>query len=69
MKWLRAMVRNAFDAALRKALLDIYPTLEDMRLVDYKVRVVNSEAGTAARIQVLVESADRDDFLGNDRRQ
>ena len=55
---------NALDAALRKALLDIYPTLEDMRLVDYKVRVVNSEAGTAARIRVSVESADRDDFWG-----
>jgi 2-isopropylmalate synthase len=55
---------NALDAALRKALLDIYPSLEDMRLVDYKVRVVNSEAGTAARIRVSIESGDRDDIWG-----
>ena len=35
-----------------------------MRLVDYKVRVVNSEAGTAARIRVMIESADDDDVWG-----
>ena len=49
---------NALDAALRKALNGSYPALRDMRLVDYKVRVVNSEAGTAARIRVFVESTD-----------
>jgi 2-isopropylmalate synthase len=49
---------NALDAALRKALLAKYPSLQDMRLVDYKVRVVNEEAGTAARIRVIVESQD-----------
>jgi 2-isopropylmalate synthase len=49
---------NALDAALRKALNGSYPVLRDMRLVDYKVRVVNSEAGTAARIRVFVESTD-----------
>ena len=49
---------NALDAALRKALDETYPQLRDMRLVDYKVRVVNSEAGTAARIRVIIESAD-----------
>ena len=49
---------NALDAALRKALNGTFPGLREMRLVDYKVRVVNSEAGTAARIRVFVESAD-----------
>lgn len=55
---------NALDAALRKALHDAYPQLRDMRLVDYKVRVVNSEAGTAARIRVIIESADQQDLWG-----
>jgi 2-isopropylmalate synthase len=49
---------NALDAALRKALHGTFPNLSGMRLVDYKVRVVNSEAGTAARIRVMIESAD-----------
>jgi 2-isopropylmalate synthase len=49
---------NALDAALRKALRDFYPNLESMRLVDYKVRVVDSDAGTAAKIRVNIESAD-----------
>ncbi len=49
---------NALDAALRKALCDSFPSLQTMRLVDYKVRVVNEEAGTAARIRVFIESAD-----------
>lgn len=49
---------NALDAALRKALNGGYPNLRDMHLVDYKVRVINSEAGTAAGVLVLIESAD-----------
>ncbi|MDX1946437.1 MAG: citramalate synthase [Pirellulaceae bacterium] len=49
---------NALDAAMRKALNGDFPALADMRLIDYKVRVVNSEAGTAARIRVIIESAD-----------
>ena len=49
---------NALDAALRKALTDSFPSLTDVRLVDYRVRVVNEEAGTAARIRVVVESTD-----------
>jgi 2-isopropylmalate synthase len=49
---------NALDAALRKALNGAFPNLRGMRLVDYKVRVVNGEAGTAARIRVIIESAD-----------
>jgi 2-isopropylmalate synthase len=49
---------NAMDAALRKALSQFYPCLDSMHLVDYKVRVVNSEAGTAARIRVNIECSD-----------
>ncbi len=55
---------NALDGALRKALGDLFPKLRSMRLVDYKVRVVNSEAGTAARIRVSIESADEHDLWG-----
>ena len=39
---------NALDAALRKALNGHFPNLRGVQLVDYKVRVINSEAGTAA---------------------
>ncbi len=55
---------NALDAALRKCLDGIYPVLEQMFLLDYKVRVVNSEAGTAARIRVNIESSDGDHVWG-----
>lgn len=49
---------NALDAGLRKCLESVYPSLREMYLMDYKVRVVNSEAGTAARIRVNIESSD-----------
>ncbi len=55
---------NALDAALRKALNGRYPNLNQMHLMDYKVRVVNSEAGTAARIRVFIESRDDQDLWG-----
>jgi 2-isopropylmalate synthase len=55
---------NALDAALRKALNGKYPSLNEMHLMDYKVRVVNSEAGTAARIRVFIESRDDQDLWG-----
>lgn len=55
---------NSLDAALRKALNGHFPALREMRLVDFKVRVVNSEAGTAARIRVTVESADATSVWG-----
>jgi 2-isopropylmalate synthase len=51
---------NALDAALRKALNGHFPSLRDMQLVDYKVRVINSEAATAARVRVVIESRDAD---------
>jgi 2-isopropylmalate synthase len=49
---------NALDNALRKVLEGIYPELKSMKLTDYKVRVLNTEAGTAARVRVTIESAD-----------
>jgi 2-isopropylmalate synthase len=55
---------NALDAALRKCLGGIYPALDQMYLMDYKVRVVNSEAGTAARIRVNIESSDGEKVWG-----
>ena len=55
---------NALDAALRKALDEFFPNLISMRLVDYKVRVVNEEAGTAARIRVVIETADEQETWG-----
>lgn len=55
---------NALDAALRKALESAFPALAGMRLVDFKVRVVNARAGTAARVRVTIESADEHDVWG-----
>ncbi|HEX4129281.1 MAG TPA: citramalate synthase [Pirellulales bacterium] len=55
---------NALDAALRKALAEAYPSLADMHLVDYKVRVINSEAATAAGVRVTIESRDEHDVWG-----
>lgn len=52
---------NALDNALRKALIATYPKLSTMHLVDYKVRVINSAEGTAARVRVVIESADEHD--------
>ena len=49
---------NALDTALRKALTPAFPNLGEMHLVDYKVRVVNSSEGTAARVRVVIESRD-----------
>jgi len=55
---------NALDAAIRKALNGSFPTLAKMHLVDYKVRVINSEAATAAGVRVVIESQDDDDVWG-----
>lgn len=49
---------NALDTALRKALLPHYPGLADMRLVDFKVRILTPQAGTEAITRVMIESAD-----------
>ncbi len=52
---------NALDNALRKALKDFYPTLSKMHLSDFKVRVLDEKAGTAARVRVLIQSQDEKD--------
>jgi 2-isopropylmalate synthase len=49
---------NALDAALRKALEPFYPAIAAVRLDDYKVRIINSRRGTAARTRVLILSTD-----------
>jgi 2-isopropylmalate synthase len=49
---------NALDTALRKALTPLYPGLHDMRLVDFKVRILTPQAGTEAITRVMIESAD-----------
>ncbi len=49
---------HALDQALRKALAKFYPEVEDIRLHDYKVRVLGSADGTAALVRVLIESGD-----------
>jgi 2-isopropylmalate synthase len=55
---------NALDAALRKALGNIYTSLKDLHLIDYKVRVVNAKAGTAAKVRVIIESRDKNSIWG-----
>ena len=47
---------NALDLALRKALSAFYPALDGVHLVDYKVRIVDGEAATAARTRVIIET-------------
>ena len=49
---------NALDSALRKALTGFYPAVGQMHLVDFKVRVLDSQKGTAARVRVLIQSQD-----------
>lgn len=52
---------DALDIALRKALLDTYPQLGNLYLEDFKVRILDSHAGTRARTRVLIESSDGTD--------
>jgi 2-isopropylmalate synthase len=49
---------NALDAALRKALLQSYPDLAQVKLVDYKVRILEESIGTGSQVRVLIESTD-----------
>lgn len=49
---------NALDNALRKALLRFYPEIASVKLVDYKVRVLDEKEATAAKVRVLIESSD-----------
>jgi 2-isopropylmalate synthase len=55
---------NALDGALRKALLPSYPRLNELHLVDYKVRVVNARDETAARVRVVIEWRDGESVWG-----
>jgi 2-isopropylmalate synthase len=55
---------DALDHALRKALEEFYPNLKTMRLLDYKVRILDESKGTAAKTRVLVTSGDGDETWG-----
>ena len=55
---------DALNNALRKALQPIYPELDEMKLIDYKVRVLNSDAATAATTRVIIESKDSEERWG-----
>lgn len=55
---------NALDAALRRCLETFYPVIQEMHLIDYKVRVVNAREGTAARVRVVIESRDKQSVWG-----
>jgi 2-isopropylmalate synthase len=55
---------NALDHALRKALEEFYPTLKQVRLLDYKVRILDESKGTAAKTRVLVTSGDGEETWG-----
>lgn len=52
---------NALDKALRKALEVFYPSLAEVHLTDYKVRVLDSNSATASKVRVLIESSDGED--------
>jgi 2-isopropylmalate synthase len=49
---------NALDSALRAALATVYPQVKSIRLTDYKVRILDSSDGTAAKTRVLIQSTD-----------
>ena len=55
---------NALDGALRKVLEGTYPAIKNVKLTDYKVRVLDSKAGTAARVRVIIESQDEERSWG-----
>lgn len=55
---------HALDQALRGALQDVYPALDDLRLTDYRVRVLDSPDGTSARVRVLIETSDHESAWG-----
>ncbi len=55
---------NALDGALRKGLEKFYPSLTNMQLMDYKVRVINPKESSAAKVRVIIESRDHKDIWG-----
>ena len=54
---------SALDNALRKALSEIFPDINDMHLVDFKVRVMEGSDGTDAKVRVIIESRDQDNIF------
>ncbi len=54
---------NAMDNALRKALEKFYPEVADVRLIDYKVRVIQ-QGGTGSSVRVLIHSGDKESNWG-----
>ena len=59
---------NALDLCLRQCLAPLYPAIADVRLTDYKVRVLDSKKGTAAKVRVLIEWSRSPQELGHRRR-
>ena len=55
---------NALDKALRAALLNFYPAIANVQLIDYKVRILDGASGTAAKTRVIIESTDGTDTWG-----
>ncbi|MBR3655127.1 MAG: citramalate synthase [Elusimicrobia bacterium] len=55
---------NALDKCLRKALIKFYPEIKTVLLTDFKVRVINSDANTAAKVRVLIETKDKKQSWG-----
>jgi 2-isopropylmalate synthase len=55
---------HALDMAIRGALRDHYPAVADLRLTDYRVRVLDSMDGTSARVRVLIETSDHESAWG-----
>ena len=49
---------NALDTALRKALMQFYPSLSQVDLIDYKVRILEESTGTESQVRVIIESSD-----------
>lgn len=55
---------DALNKALMKALISLFPQLKSVRLTDFKVRVLNAKSGTAAKVRVLIESSDGEQYWG-----
>lgn len=55
---------NALDKALRKALVGFYPEIRAIKLIDYKVRVLEEKRGTSAKVRVLIETSDGQNTWG-----
>ena len=54
---------SALDNALRKALTNLFPHLDEMHLIDFKVRVIEGSAGTDAKVRVIISSRDENNIF------